>query len=164
MGEVCKRNRKTTGHFIYLPFGPVQESALFLTSDWPMPVIFLHEDQHLIISVTILVKHRLSVNRESKVSAVYIHSVGDMGAHTWCKNLWNSWVTWNNYSKIPVTRTLRGNAKRFKLVGNLSYPILSYRGSTEIQRSQWEVNTIEPRKIIARKQRKTSQVFTPMVT
>ena len=72
MGEVCKRNRKTTGHFIYLPFGPVQESALFLTSDWPMPVIFLHEDQHLIISVTILVEHRLSVNRESKlkVSAV----------------------------------------------------------------------------------------------
>lgn len=54
-----------------------------------MPVIFLHEDQHLIISVTILVEHRLSVNRESKlkVSAVYIHSVGDMGAHTWCKNL-----------------------------------------------------------------------------
>ena len=86
MGEVCKRNRRTTGH-LYLPFGPDQESALFLTSDWPTPVIFLHEDQHLIISVTILVKHRLSVNRESKVSAVYVHGVGDMGAHTWCKNL-----------------------------------------------------------------------------
>ena len=71
MGEVCKRNRRTTWH-LYIPFGPVQESALFLTSDWPMPVIFLHEDQHLIISVTILVEHRLSVNRESKlkVSAV----------------------------------------------------------------------------------------------
>lgn len=86
MGEVCKRNRRTAGH-LYLPFGPVQESALFLTSDWPTPVIFLHEDQHLIISVTILVKHRLSVNRESKVSAVYVHGVGDMGAHAWCKNL-----------------------------------------------------------------------------
>ena len=71
MGEVCKRNRRTTGH-LYIPFGPVQESALFLISDWPTPVIFLHEDQHLIISVTILVEHRLSVNRESKlkVSAV----------------------------------------------------------------------------------------------
>ena len=33
-----------------------------------------------------------------------------------------------------------------------------------IQRSQWEVNTIEPRKIIARKQRKTSQVFTSRMT
>ena len=33
-----------------------------------------------------------------------------------------------------------------------------------IQRSLWEVNTIEPRKIIARKQRKTSQVFTPRET
>ena len=54
MGEVCKRNRKTAGH-LYLPFGPVQESALFLASDWPTPVIFLHEDQHHIISVTILV-------------------------------------------------------------------------------------------------------------
>ena len=70
-GEVCKRNRRTAGH-LHLPFGPVQESALFLASDWPAPVIFLHEDQHLIISVTILVEHRLSVNRESKlkVSAV----------------------------------------------------------------------------------------------
>ena len=31
-------------------------------------------------------------------------------------------------------------------------------------RSQWEVNSIEPRKIIARKQRKTSQVFTSSMT
>lgn len=69
MGDVCKRNRRTAGHF-YLPFGPVQESALFLACDWPTSVIFLHEDQHLIISVTILVEHQLSVNRESNVSAV----------------------------------------------------------------------------------------------
>ena len=33
-----------------------------------------------------------------------------------------------------------------------------------IQRSHWEVNTIEPRKAIARKQRKTSLVFTPWQT
>ena len=33
-----------------------------------------------------------------------------------------------------------------------------------IQRSHWEVNTIEPRKTIARKQRKTSQVFTPRMS
>ena len=33
-----------------------------------------------------------------------------------------------------------------------------------IQRSQWEVITIEPSKMIARKQRKTLQVFTPRMT
>ena len=75
---------------------------------------------------------RASVECQSRVQRIgsYVHSVGDMGAHTWCKNLWNSSVTSNIYSKIPVTRTLKGNAKPFELVGNLSYSSLSYQGST----------------------------------
>ena len=184
VGEVCKRNGRTAGH-LYLPFGPVQDSTLFLASDWPTSVIVFHEDQHLILSVTILVEHRSRVNWESEVHVSDVTSTVSMvcGLIVGVKSV-KLKTNVKQYSKTLVTWTLKGNAKQLELVGNSSYRSKfqwkvwsremkfslrlagnsSYRGSTAIQRSHWEVNTIVLRKIIPRKQRKSSQVFTPRVT